>query len=202
MDDLQWKFSEKFRSHWITVKFYKEKPDLKEAQKPKNIRFCEATKEAMFGPVLLDKKSISCPGAQYAFGWKSNDKNSFPGDCYDKRQAKNNIIKSIIAQTPYLKKPFEYIGLNTDDTPDLVMSYMPPEGIMNLMKIYQNDKGETLDVSLSTMMSICSGVAVRTFLDNKISLSFGCDDSRKYADLRRENMAVGIPKALFDVFIG
>jgi len=52
------------------------------------------------------------------------------------------------------------------------------------------------------MMSICSGVAVRTFLDNKISLSFGCDDSRKYADLRRENMAVGIPKALFDVFIG
>jgi len=201
MDDLQWKFSDKFRSHWIKVKFYKEEPNLKDVKKLKDIRFCEATKEAMTNSILLDKESISCPGAQYAFGWRANDKKRFPDNCYDKRQAKNNILKSIISQTPYFKKPFKYIGLNTDGTPDLIMSYMPPEEVMNLMKIYQNYKGENLDISLSTMMSICSGIAVRTFLEDKVSFSFGCDDSRKYAGLKRENMAVGIPKRLFNVFV-
>ena len=201
MDDIQWKFSDKFRNHWIKVKFYKEKPSLKDTKKLKNVRFCEATNEAMLNPILLDKKSISCPGAQHAFGWRLNSKNEFLENCYDKRQAQKDILKSIISQTPYFKKPFEYIGLNTEGAPDLVMSYMPPEEVMNLMKIYQNHKGENFDISLSTMMSICSGIAVRTYLEDKVSFSFGCDDSRKYADMRRENLAVGIPRKLFNVFV-
>ena len=32
--------------------------------------------------------------------------------------------------------------------------------------------GENLNISLSTMMSICSGIAVKTFLEDKISFSF------------------------------
>ena len=201
MDDIQWKFSDKFRSHWIKVKFYKEKPHLKEAKKLKDVKFCEATNEAMINPILLDKESISCSGAQYAFGWRSNYKNELLKNCYNKRQAKNNTLKSIITQTPQFKKSFKYIGLNTDGSPDLIMSYMPPEEVMNLIKIYQNHQGENLDVSLSTVMSICSGIAVRTYLEDKVSFSFGCDDSRKYADVRRENLAVGIPRKLFNVFV-
>jgi len=201
MDDLQWKFSNKFRSHWIKIKFYKEEPNVKEVKRPKGIRFCEATMEAMSGPIILNKEAISCPGAQYAFGWRSNDPKGLPENCYDKRQVKKDILGSIISQTPYFKKPFKYIGLNTEGIPDVVMSYMSPEEMMHLITIYQDHKGENLDISLSSMMSVCSGIAVRTFLENKISFSFGCDDSRQYADLRRENMAVGIPRSLFDVFV-
>ncbi|MCD4780711.1 MAG: DUF169 domain-containing protein [Candidatus Omnitrophica bacterium] len=201
MDDIQWKFSDKFRSHWIKVKFYKEKPDLKKAKRLKDIKFCEAINEAMMDPILLDKESISCPGAQYAFGWRSNSKSEFLKNCYDKRQAQKDILKSIISQTPYFKKPFEYIGLNTDGTPDLVMSYMPPEEVMDLIGMYNNHQGGNLNVSLCTMMSICSGIAVKTYLEDKVSFSFGCDDSRKYADMRRENLAVGIPRRLFNVFV-
>ena len=51
------------------------------------------------------------------------------------------------------------------------------------------------------MVSICGGIAVRTYLENEISFSFGCDDSRKYADIRRENLAVGIPNRLFKIFV-
>jgi len=40
-----------------------------------------------------------------------------------------------------------------------------------------------------------------TYLDEKISLSFGCDDSRKFAKMKRENLAVGVPKKLFNIFI-
>ena len=195
------KFSDKFKSQWIKVKFYKEKPDLKGAKRLKDVRFCEATKEAVIHPVLLDRQSISCPGAQYAFGWRSNYKDELLKICRDKRLTQNNILKSMLSRIPYFKKAPKYIGLNTDGQPDLIMSYMVPKDVMNLIKMYHSRLGESLDVSLCTMMSICGCVAVRTYLEGKISLSFGCDDSRKFADMRRENLAIGIPKRLFKVFI-
>ena len=81
------------------------------------------------------------------------------------------------------------------------MSYMPPGEIMNLLKIYHRHQGENLDVSLCTMMSICGDIAVKTYLEEKINISFGCDDSRKFADIRRDNLAVGIPKKLIKFFV-
>lgn len=199
MDKVHQRFSDKFRSHWIKVKFYQEKPK-DDAKRLKNVRFCEATKEAILYPILLDRESIACPGAQHAFGWKSLLKNELLQGCCDKRDMKENALKSMVSRAPFFKKPFKYIGLNTDGVPDLVMSYMSPQEVMNLVKIYHNKKGDNLDVSLCAMMAVCGGVAVRTYLEEKISLSFGCDDSRKFANMKRENLAVGIPKKLFKVF--
>ena len=198
---VRWKFSEKFRSQWIKVKFYKQKPHLKKAKRLTNVRFCEATKEAIIQPVILDKESISCPGAQYAFGWRSDYKNELLNSCQEKRKTQEGIVKSMLSRIPSLEDSFNYIGLNTEGEPDLVMSYMVPEEIMNLIKLYHNHQGDNLDVSLNTMMSICGGIAVRTYLEKNICLSFGCDDSRRYADMRRENLAIGIPDRLFNLFI-
>jgi len=201
MNDIQQKLSEKFRSHWIKVKFYQEKPKDDDIIRLKGVRFCEATKEAILSPILLDKESISCPGAQHAFGWKSLSKSNLLQGCYGKRDAKKDILKSMLSRIPYFKKPFKYIGLNTEGIPDLILSYIPPREAMSLIKIYHNSKGGNLDVSLCTMMAVCGGVAVRTYLEEKISLSFGCDDSRRLADMRMENLAVGIPKKLFGLFL-
>ena len=81
------------------------------------------------------------------------------------------------------------------------MPYMLPGEVMSLIKTYRNHKGGNLDISLCTMMSVCGGVAIRTYLDERISFSFGCDDSRKYADMKRETLAVGIPGKLFNIFL-
>jgi uncharacterized protein (DUF169 family) len=50
-------------------------------------------------------------------------------------------------------------------------------------------------------MYICSGIAVRTYLDNKITFSFGCNDSRKFADIGRNNLAIGIPNKLLKALV-
>ena len=197
MDRINWKFSDKFRSHWIKVKFYEENPKLKDVDKPKKIRFCQATKEAITRPILLSRASISCPGAQYAFGY---EKKHIKG-CAEKRDLKNEHLKSMLAKSPTLKKTYKYIGLNVEGEPDLLIAYLPPEEVMKLVKIYNDYSGANLDISLSTMMSVCGGVAVRTFLEEKINISFGCDDSRKCADMRRENLVVGIPKKLLHLFV-
>ena len=198
---LRWKFSNKFRSQWIKVKFYKEKPYLEDVTRLADVKFCEATREAIRQPVLLDKESISCPGAQYAFGWSKTFQTELLQNCQVKRKTQKGILKSILLDMPHLKEPPKYIGLNTKDEPDLVISYMPPEEIMNLTKIYQNLQGKSLDVSLYTTMAICGCIATRTYLEDSVSISFGCDDSRKFADMRREDLAIGVPKRLFNVFI-
>ena len=200
MNKVHQRFSGKFSSHWVKVKFYQEKPK-DGAKRLKDVRFCEATRKAILGPILLDKESITCPGAQHAFGWKSLFKNESLQGCCDKRDMRENTLKSMVSRVPFFKKSFKYIGLNTDGVPDLVMSYIPPQEVMSLIKIYNRKKGGNLDVSLCTIMAVCGGVAVKAYLEEKMCLSFGCDDSRKFADMRRENLAVGIPRKLFKIFL-
>ncbi len=200
MDRINWRFSDKFGSHWIKVKFYKEKPKLKEVIRLKNVMFCEATKKAIIQPIILDKDSISCLGAQYAFGWEP-DKKRLLEICRSKTQASIANLKSMLSRAPRFRKPFKYIGLNTEGIPDLIMAYTSAQEIMNLTRLYQRRTGKNLDVLLPGMMPICGGIAVKTYLEGKITLSFGCVDSRNFADLRREFIAVGIPKDLWNIFI-
>ncbi|MFA5069184.1 MAG: DUF169 domain-containing protein [Candidatus Omnitrophota bacterium] len=200
MNKVHQRFSDKFSSHWVKVKFYQEKPK-DDAKRLRDVRFCEATRKAVLGPILLDKEGIICPGAQHVFGWRSLLKNKSLQDCCDKRDIQENTLKSMISRVPFFKKPFKYIGLNTDGVPDLVISYIPPREVMSLTKIYNNKVNKNLDVSLRTIMAVCGGVAVKAYLEEKMCLSFGCDDSRKFADMRMENLAVGIPKKLFKIFL-
>ena len=199
MDDIQRKFSERFRSHWIKVKFFKKNPNLKNVKKLHDVRFCEATKQALLHPVLLDEGSISCPGAQFAFGWL--DMNEFSIQCQNKHQISRENMASILSGIPHFKNPYEYIGLNVEGDPDLLMSFITPETAMVLSKIYHEHFKKSLDIRLSGVAAICSGIAARTVLENMPSFSFCCEDSRKYAQIDSNRLAVGIPAQLFEIFV-
>ena len=199
MNDVNWKLADRFGSHWIKVKFYREKPQ-EEAKRSESVRFCEAVKEAIIRPVLLDEKNVSCIGAQYAFGW-AHDQKRLLEECQKKTGASMANLQSTLSRSPRFKKPFKYIGLNTEGMPDILISYTSPQEIMDLTRLYQKYTGKHLDISLSNMMSICGGVAVRSYLDKKITLSFGCVDSRNFAGLERHTVAVGIPRNLCNIFV-
>jgi uncharacterized protein (DUF169 family) len=201
MSNVNWKFSKKFGTHWVKVKFYSQKLNIKEGKIKRNIRFCEATKEAITEPVFLDQKSLSCKGALYAFGWDTDYKDDFLDKCQSRRRIQADILESLFFKNSRLAKPPEHIGLNTEGQADLVISYMQPQDVMSLLKIYHNYYGKELSFTSSNMMAICGGVAVKTYLENKINISFGCDDSRKYANTGRDRVAVGIPSKLFKLFV-
>jgi uncharacterized protein (DUF169 family) len=201
LDKINLVFSEKFGSNWIKVKFYEEFSPTKRSKILKDIRFCEAMKEALVQPVFLNKESISCPGARYVLGWDLNDSAGLLESCSDKHHLSKKVLGSLLSQIPHIKKPFQYVGLNTDGEPDLVMAYMLPEQVMNIIKSLNSIDGKNLELSLNFMMPICGGIAVRTYLMKEISLSFGCIDSRKYSHMSRARLAIGIPKESFDKFL-
>jgi len=197
MNNIHRMFAKNIGSQWIKVKFYREKPDLESAKRLNDVRFCEAIKEAILHPVILDRKGINCPGAQYAFGWQ--DESPILEYCQEKTELPEKALQSMLQQIPRFENSYKCIGLNTEGKPDLIMSRLMPKEAMDLISLYNRNTERNLDVSLSSMMSICGGIAVRTFLENRITFSFGCIDSRKYAQIGRNRLVVGVPKNFFNI---
>jgi len=195
------KFSEKFSSQWIKVKFYEKEPCLDGANKPKNIRFCEAVKLAITQPVILSKENLSCESAQYVFGWREKFNGQFLDNCRDKYNISEKALHLLLSGIPRLNKSFTHIGLNTNSEPDLVMSCVAPQEMMKIIQVYNNQNGRNMEVYLNSMMGLCGNIAVKSFLEEKISVSFGCLDSRKFAEIGRDRLAVGIPRKLFKIFV-
>ncbi len=195
------KITEKFSSQWIKVKFYEKEPRLNGVTRPKNVRFCEALNLAITQPIILNKESLSCESAKYVFGWREKFDSHLLDGCQDKCKISDKMLKSLLSSIPRFKKPFSHIGLNTDDEPDLMMSCVAPQDMMRIIKVYNNRSGKNVEVSLNSMMGLCGNIAVKTYLEEKINISFGCLDSRKFADMRRDSLAVGIPRKLFKVFV-
>ena len=193
------RFSEKFSSQWVKVKFYKE-PYRNDAYYPRSIRFCEALKLAITKPVIIDEKNLSCDSAQYAFGWREKFDKDLLEKCKKRRGINDKNLQSLLSTVPRLHKPFNCIGLNSDGEPDMVIACVSPQDMMEIVKIYNNHSGRGIKADLNSVSGICSNVAVKTFLDGNINISFGCVDSRKYADFGRDRLAVGISKRLFKLF--
>jgi len=66
--------------------------------------------------------------------------------------------------------------------------------------LFNGKFGRNLECSLCSMMPICGGVVAATYLNKNINISFGCNDSRRLAEMRRENLAIATPDRLFKIF--
>jgi len=201
MDKTTRQFEDKFGGVWTKVKFYKKMPDNPDYKIIKGVRFCEAIVKARLSSVILKSSDISCAGAKYTFGWDHQVGEEIINACCVKRHISFDTAKSILLASPQLEIPSAAIGLNTDDKTDLLISYPQPEQFMNLLKVFQQSKGENLTVSLSSIMGVCGNVAVKTYLEGRISISFGCDDSREYGRISPDRLAVGIPYSELRIFV-
>lgn len=201
MDTITGLLEDKFGGVWTKVKFYKELPECSHSKILEKVRFCEAIPKARLFPVVLKNSDISCDGARYVFGWDSGASQKIISACCEKRKIPFKVARAILLAVPQLTSPPAAIGLNTDGKPDLIISYPQPEQFMNLLKVFQKHKGKNLSASLSSIMGICGNVAVKNYLEGKISLSFGCEDSREYGRISRDRLVVGIPYSELRVFV-
>ena len=191
----------KYRSVWTKVKFFEEKPSVESAKELSNIRFCEAVSEAQrIHSLILDRSSINCPGARYVFRWDRNSRAEIVGNCVQKWGLPEGIARSILRKVSFMPANINYIGLNVEGDSDVLISYLQPEQFMRMLKVYQNKTGGRMEVSLSSVMSVCGVAAVEAYVQGKVSISFGCEDSRSFGGVSRDRLVVGIPAQLLDIF--
>jgi len=115
-----------FKGQWIGVKFYEEPPVSSHVERLENVKFCEATRIAAHRPILLEKESISCPGARYIFGWDRDLSDHLINHCVGKCEMEFYNFTQLISKLHRIKHPLNSIGLNTEKNPDVFLSYYCP----------------------------------------------------------------------------
>jgi uncharacterized protein (DUF169 family) len=193
VDELQ----RKFGSRWTGVKFFFGDPAEQGGYFPRETRFCEAVNRSWSSNNLLARGCINCMGANYVFGWE-NDRARVVENFQKKRNISSRQAASVVQGLPRMEVSPIAIGLNGAERPDVLVACLQPQQFMRLLYVYQRLFGEKLKVELSGYAAICGNVAVKASVTEKVSVSFGCEDSRQYGGISRDRLIVGIPVAVAD----
>jgi uncharacterized protein (DUF169 family) len=189
-------FQRMFGSRWTGVKFFFGDPPRGGKHFPVETRFCEAINQSWSSNTLLGRECticMGCMGANYVFGWQKDIRDRVVENFHKKRNIPLKNSACIVKGLPSMESAPIAIGLNGGETPDLLVAYLQPEQFMRFLNAYQGVFGEKLKVELSGFAGVCGNVAVKAYVDKKVSLSFGCEDSRQYGGIYRDRLAVGIP---------
>jgi len=176
-------------SDWVAIKF--EKEILANDIEP--VRFCEAVYKAQKKTISLSLPKICCDGAKRCFGWLKDNDVKLAQRLSEKTGIGQDIACELMRSVPFLDEKFSGISLGKDIDGDVYITYASPESAMKLVRSWQKVTGRNLDTEISGIMSVCGNVAVKSYIDQKISISFGCPDSRKYGGIARDQLVIGLP---------
>ena len=176
-------------SEWIAVKFQGQ------LFTPGNgpIRFCEAVNKAQKENVSLTCDSLCCDGARRCFGWLKNNDMELAQRLSQKTDMSQDVAYELIRRVPVLNESIFRISLGTNIQGDVFISYAGPESAMKLIRNWQKMSSQSLRTDISSIMSVCGNIAVRSYLEQSISISFGCPDSREYGGIKKEQLVIGLP---------
>ena len=105
-----------------------------------------------------------------------------------------SISLELIKNVPILNEEFTGISLGKDIDGDVYISYISPESAMKMVRCWQKTTGSNLNTEISGIMSVCGNVAVKSYINKNISISFGCPDSREYGSIKEGQLVIGIPR--------
>jgi uncharacterized protein (DUF169 family) len=181
---------------WHGVSFYGAVPECPQGTyRAKGVRFCEATVVARVHPVLMDPRELTCPGGAFAFGCGNHLREDIIRGLREKNFAEDDLER-VLEETPRLEEPPAAIGLDMGNTPDIVMAALLPHQAMRLIQIYEQKQKRVASIALSSVMSICANIAIRSLQTRDLALSFGCEDARNYGGIPRERLVAGMPYAI------
>jgi uncharacterized protein (DUF169 family) len=176
-------------SDWVAIKFERQIPTYD----TEALRFCEAVYRAKNKHISLSLCHICCDGARRCFGWvKSNDLKLAQG-LSQKIGIEQDVADELIRSVPVLNDKISGISLGKDIEGDVYISYASPESAMRIVRCWQIITSRNLNVEVSGIMSVCGNIAVKSFTNQRISISFGCPDSREYGSIENGELVVGIP---------
>ena len=176
-------------SDWVAIKFEKQIP----VNDIEPIRFCEAVYKAQNKHISLSLPNVCCDGAKRCFGWLKNNDEKLSQGLSKKTGMEQDVTYELIRSVPVLNDKISGISLGKDIVGDVYISYASPESAMKLVRYWQKMTGRNLNTEISSIMSVCGNVAVKSYINQKISISFGCPDYREYGGIEKERLVIGLP---------
>jgi uncharacterized protein (DUF169 family) len=162
----------------------------------RQMKFCEAVNYSFKVPIMLNTDNLGCPGARRCIGFQNNN-----GQLATKISDENNIpvkfISTALKKIPVLKG-ITHINLGltecieNDTQPDLYIMYVEPFKITELM--HKLSKMVLIpSVTPYTCLSVCGNVFANCYLNQKVTISFGCPESRESGGIGKDEIVVRLP---------
>ena len=159
------------------------------------MRLCEAVARSFHETIVLPVEYIRCLGARRCLRLTRNDDELALRISTEAGIALDVAYKAI-EEVPRVFRPATAVTLGKQPSPDVVIGYVQPGLIMNLVRRWQEIYGAGPSVKLSSFMALCGNVLAGAHTSRQPCLSFGCPDSRKYGGIEEDMLVVGIPSCL------
>lgn len=109
-------------------------------------------------------------------------------------ESAKKTIESISFLPPYSTKYAIYSTLeNINFKPDIIMFLVNPKQAMLLTQSYIYNNGGSIISEFSGKQSFCSDGVAKVILSNKPNLTIGCSGSRKYTNIKDEELLISFP---------
>ena len=160
------------------------------------MKFCEAVNQSFKVPVRLNTDNLGCPGARHCIGFQ-NDNRQIATKISDENNIPVKFIHTALEKIPVLKG-ITHINLGltecieNDIQSDLYIIYVQPFKITMLM--HKLSKMALIPSVLPyTFLSVCGNVFANCYLNKKVTISFGCPESRESGGIGKDEIVVGLP---------
>jgi len=180
---------------WVGIQFHFQPVFGPNVSQPPT-RLCEAIFRASEETFTCSVEMIQCPGACRSLGVEASDIEEMATRMFEKSGTPREAARRIISQVPRLHFTPTAITLGKVPSPDVVVSFISPQGAMKLVRLWQEVHGAAMEATLSTFMGVCGNVAVKAFNTRQPALSFGCPASRTYLQMSEDKMVFGLPYSL------
>ncbi|WP_299523169.1 DUF169 domain-containing protein [uncultured Methanobrevibacter sp.] len=194
----------------VAVKLLASKEDLPEGYNLINekIRHCEMIRKASLGEKFYSTiEQQACLGGAGAIGLRDMPPKLASGEKYFElgRFKDLKTAKSVTKKLSVIKDRYWGIVYSPLDEaifkPDVIIIITEPVGGMKLAQTIVYSSGEKVTPNFAGIQSLCGDALANPFITGGINFTLGCDGSRKAADIKDNEMTIGISSKKIDEVI-
>jgi Uncharacterized protein conserved in archaea len=185
----------------VAIKFVLRDDDIPEGIEKidENIRHCEMVQKAAQGAMFYaTSEEQLCKGGATAIGLMETPEKIKTGEFYQSLGRFKSIgsAKRTMEEIPKIDpmmKAIIYAPLeNIKFDPDVVVVICKPVQAMILAQAMVYTRGGRVEASFSGIQSVCADAVAGPFTQNTANFTLGCSGSRKFADIKDEEVIVGM----------
>ena len=165
----------------------------------KKVRHCEMVRKASLGEKFYSTlEEQTCLGGAGAIGLRDMPPKLASGEKYfelgrfkDLETAKAATEKLSVIKDRYWGIVYSPLDEATF-TPDVVLIITEPVGGMKLAQSIVYSSGNKVNPNFAGIQSLCGDALANPFITDGVNFTLGCDGSRKAADIKDNEMTIGI----------
>ncbi len=156
-----------------------------------SLLYCELIQKARYGESFLIKNQ-GCKVGAYVLRETEISPEDYYYDAnrYRDRNAAKNAVFALhrLARRANSIKIAPYSGGDFN----ILLLFLKPEAAMRLVQAYTYQRGDSVDVNIGGIASVCSECTAYP-VQGKLGISPGCKGSRKHSRYANEELVVGMP---------